>query len=393
MTEPHPARQPAPAPSLQSPLHHRFADSNALLLPYGPPAAPIDVVGAFEEVGLEYAALRKAAVLFDEPHTAALVLRGPDRLTFLNSMLTQKVVDLAAGQTRPSFWLNRKGRIDADLRVIERGDHTLLLLDRHLAESTAASLNTYLFSEDCAITSAAETHHTIALHGLGALAVLAAKASDPALAEFAPNANAACTIDGVDCIADRDELTGDPGIRLIVPRVQAERVYDALLAPAHGMPMVKVSGWYALNTARIEAGRPLFNIDFGPDTLPAETSLQDSRIDFRKGCYLGQEVVARMDARKTRKQGLAAIRVDTTDPNAEALLPGMGDRVFSPSDPEGNPIGVVTSSTISPMLGAAAVAFAMLRDAETIPGTALLTQAEGRKVPATVQPALILWKR
>lgn len=393
MTERHPADPPAPAPSLQSPLHHRFDHSDALLLPYGPPAAPIDVVGAFEEVGLEYAALRKAAVLFDEPHTAALILRGPDRLAFLNSMLTQKVADQAAGQTRPSFWLNRKGRIDADLRVIERGDHTLLLLDRHLAGSTAASLNTYLFSEDCTIASWAETHHTIALHGMGALTVLAAKANDPALADLAPDTNAACTIDGATCIADRDDLTGDPGVRLIVPREQAERVYDALLAPAPGAPAVKPAGWYALNTARIEAGRPLFNIDFGPDTLPAETSLLDSRIDLRKGCYLGQEVVARMDARKARKQGLAAIRVDSTDPNAEALLPGMGDRVFSPADPEGNPIGVVTSSTISPMLGAAAVAFAMLRDAETAPGTALLTQAEGRKVPATVQPTLILWKR
>jgi folate-binding protein YgfZ len=393
MTDPNPANPPAPAPALQSPLHHRFADSDALLLPYGPPAAPIDVVGAFEEVGLEYAALRKAAVLFDEPHTAALILRGPDRLAFLNNMLTQKVIDLSAGQTRPSFWLNRKGRIDADLRVIERGDHTVLLLDRHLAGSTADSLNTYLFSEDCTIESAADTHHTIALHGVGALAVLAARASDPALAELAPDTNAACTIEGASCIADRDDLTGDSGVRLLVPREHAERVYDALLAPAPGVPTVKPSGWYALNTARIEAGRPLFNIDFGPDTLPAETSLQDSRIDFRKGCYLGQEVVARMDARKARKQGLAAIRVDTTDPNAEPLLPGMGDRVFLPADPEGNPIGVVTSSTISPMLSAAAIAFAMLRDAETAPGTPLLTQAEGRKAPATVQPALAFWKR
>lgn len=384
---------PPPAPALQSPLHHRFADSDALLLPYGPPAAPIDVVGAFEEVGLEYAALRKAAVLFDEPHTAALILRGPDRLAFLNSMLTQKVIDMAAGQTRPSFWLNRKGRIDADLRVIERGDHTLLLLDRHLAASTAASLNTYLFSEDCTIGSAAETHHTIALHGVAALAVLAAAAGDPAMADLAPDTNATCTIAGAPCIADRDDLTGDPGVRLLVPREHAERVYDALLAPGHGAPAVKPAGWYALNTARIEAGRPLFNIDFGPDTLPAETSLLGSRIDFRKGCYLGQEVVARMDARKARKQGMAAVRVDAVDPNAEAPLPGMGDRVFSPDDPEGNPIGVVTSSTVSPMLGAAAIAFAMLRDAETVPGTLVLTQAEGRKVGATVQAGLSFWKR
>ncbi len=388
MTDPGPANPP-----LQSPLHHRFAASDALLLSYGPPTAPIEVVGAFEEVGLEYAALRKAAVLFDEPHTTTVTLRGPDRLAFLNSMLTQKVIDLTAGHTRPSFWLNRKGRIDADLRVIERGDHTLLLLDRHLAAPTAAALGNYIFSEDCTIEPPSDTHHTLALHGAGALAVLAAKADDPALADLAPSTNAACTIAGVPCLADRDDLTGDPGVRLLVPREHAERVYDALLAPHSGTPPVKPVGWYALNTARIEAGRPLFNIDFGPDTLPAETSLVHTRIDFRKGCYLGQEVVARMDARKARKQGLAALRITGIGPDTDAPLPGMGDRVFSPADPEGNPVGVVTSSTIAPMLGAAAVAFAMLRDAETAPGTQLLTQAEGRKAPATVQPTLTFWER
>ncbi|MCC5823287.1 MAG: hypothetical protein LAT64_08280 [Phycisphaerales bacterium] len=377
----------------QSPLHHRFADSDALLLPYGPPESPVDVVGAFEEVGLEYAAVRKAAVLFDEPHTAALTVRGGDRLGFLNSMVTQKVIDLAPGRSCPSFWLNRKGRIDADLRIIAREDHLVILLDRHLAAPTAEALNNYIFSEDCTIEPAADTHHTLSLHGVAAPALLAAKAGNPALADMQPGENAVCTIDGVHALVDRDDLTGDPGLRLLVAREHAERLYDALLTPTEGVPAAKPTGWYALNTARIEAGRPLFNIDFGPDTLPAETSLLDSRIDFRKGCYLGQEVVARMDARKARKQGLAALRIIHDDPNTDAPLPAMGDRVFSLADPEGNPVGVVTSSTIAPMLGAAAVCFAMLRDAETAPGTDLLVQAEGVKAPATVQPTLRFWSR
>lgn len=381
------------AATQQSPLHHRFADTDALLLPYGPPDAPVDVVGAFEEVGLEYAALRKAAVLFDEPHTTALIVRGDDRLSFLNSMVTQRVIDLAPGRSRPSFWLNRKGRIDADLRVIAREDHLVLLLDRHLAAATAESLNNYIFAEDCTIEQASDTHHTLALHGVAAPALLAAKADNPALADIQPGENAVCTIAGVQALADRDDLTGDPGLRLIVAREQAERLYDALLAPADDAPPAKPTGWYALNTARIEAGRPLFNIDFGPDTLPAETSLLDSRIDFKKGCYLGQEVVARMDARKARKQGLAALRINHDDPDTDAPLPGMGDRVFSPADPEGNPVGVVTSSTIAPMLSAAAICFAMLRDAETAPDTDLLVQAEGAKPHATVQPTLRFWSR
>jgi folate-binding protein YgfZ len=378
----------------QSPLYPRFAESDALLLPYGPPERSVDVIGAFEEVGLEYAALRKGAVLFDEPHTAVLFVRGADRLSFLNSMVTQKVSDLRPGQTRRSFWLSRKGRIEADMAVAAApdGDHLVITLDRHLAAATAGALTNYIFSEDCTIEDASGTHHTVSLHGAAATAALTAHAGDAGLAGLAPGCNARCSIGGAPVFADREDLTGEPGVRLTMAREHAERVYDALLSgdPPHS---VRPVGWFALNTARIEAGRPLFNIDFGPDNLPAESGLLAERVDFRKGCYLGQEVVARMDARKARKQAVAALRVRPAGADAEAPLPAAGDRVFSHADPEGNPVGVVTSSTVSPMLGAASICFAMLRDAETAPGTEVLVQAEGRKAEAVVQESLRFWPR
>lgn len=376
----------------QSPLHHRYADTDALLLPYGPPDNAVDVVGAFEEVGLEYAALRKSAVLFDQPHTAALIVRGPDRLAFLNNMITQKVIDLAPGHTRRSFWLSRKGRIDADLTVAAREDHLVITLDRHLAAPTAQALTNYVFAEDCVFEDASQTHHHLALHGPAALAVLAAAAGDPALADLAPGRNAACTIAGVAVLADRRDITGDPGLTLTVPRDTAEAVHDALLAPP-GARAPKPAGWFAVNTARIEAGTPLFNLDFGPDNLPAESGVINDRVDFRKGCYLGQEVVARMDARKARKQGLAAIRVAPPENGADAPLPSAGDHVFSAKDPEGNPVGVITSSTVSPMLSAAAIGFAMLKEPHAAPGTDLSVRAEGARAVATVQNDLRFWSR
>jgi folate-binding protein YgfZ len=382
----------------QSPLHARFESSDALLLPYGPAGRTIDVIGAFEEVGLEYAALRKSAVLFDQPHTGVLLVRGSERLAFLNNMITQKTIDLAPGQTRRSFWLSRKGRIDADLTVMAREDHLLITLDHHLAAPTAEALTNYLFSEDCTIEDATGRFSCFSLHGPAAAAILAAVAVVPALPTLDPGTNTAGTIAGVPVVIDRDDLTGDPGFTLIIPRDRTESVYDALLAKTAGVPAPKPCGWFAINTARIEAGRPLFNIDFAPDSLPAESGIIQDRVDFRKGCYLGQEVVARMDARKARKQGLAALRLDaevSTDPSRPVPppLPGAGDRVVSAADPEGNAVGAVTSSTISPMLSAAPVFFAMLRDAETAPGTRLVVEAEGRRVPATVQPALRFWSR
>lgn len=387
-----------PSTTPPSPLHDRFEASDALLLPYGPAGRTVDVIGAFQEVGLEYAALRRSAVLFDQPHTGVLLVRGSDRLAFLNNMVTQKVIDLAPGRTRRSFWLSRKGRIDADLTVIAREDHLLILLDHHLAAPTAEALTNYLFSGDCTIEDATGSFSCLSLHGPAAPALLAVAAGDPALVTLEPGANADATIADAPVVIDRDDLTGDPGLTIIATRDRAEAVYDALLATSANGITPKPCGWFAINTARIEAGRPLFNIDFAPDSLPAESGIIHDRVDFRKGCYLGQEVVARMDARKARKQGLAAMRLDPGPPASDAgttppPLPAMGDRVLAAADPEGNAVGAVTSSTISPMLSAAPVFFAMLREAETAPGTRLLVEAEGVRVPATVQPELRFWSR
>ena len=136
--------------------------------------------------------------------------------------------------------------------------------------------------------------------------------------------------------------------------------------------------------SRIEAGTPLFHVDFGSDNLPHETGILDARVSFRKGCYPGQEVVARMQSLGKPKQVLVALRI------AEDALPTAGSPVFERgADGEaGSPVGTVTSSTLAPMLGAASVAFAMVRTAHAQPGTVLSVPAEGARATATVQPSL-----
>ncbi len=374
---------------LQSPLHERFAPTDALMIPYGSGGQAVEVVGAFEEVGLEYAAIRKGCVLFDQPHAGTVVATGADRLAFLNNMVTQKVIDLRPGESRRSFWLSRKGRVEADLRLSEFGDRTLISLDRHIASQTAAALNNYVFSEDATIEDRSDGFHRMSIHGVTALPTLAQISADDAASSLEQGHCRRLEIAGVPVFAERDDLTGEPGVELCVPRDAAPAVYDAILATER----VKPCGWFAVNTARIEAGRAIFNVDFGQEHLPAETGVIESRVDFRKGCYLGQEVVARMDARKTRKQVLVAIRVKGPGGGQDAPLPTAGDRLFAPGDEGGNPIGTVTSSTVSPMLSAASIAFAMIRDASASPGTELIVNAEGTRATAVVQESLVFWAR
>jgi folate-binding protein YgfZ len=169
-------------------------------------------------------------------------------------------------------------------------------------------------------------------------------------------------------------------------------VWDALIEPAHRIsvtaPLARPIGWHAFNIARIEAGTPLFNIDFGPTNLPHETGLLSHRVSFTKGCYLGQEVVARLENLGKPKQILVGLKVQTD------ALPIAGAQVFEQNSDNsmGDQIGVVTSSTLSPMLGAVPIAFAMLKTTKATPGATVLVSAEGEQAPALISP-LRFWPR
>jgi len=374
-------------PSINSPLHPFHTTAEAYFLNYGPPESQTPIVETFGQLDMEYAALRKACVIFDEPHMATLKITGTERHAFLNNMLTAKVDDLKPNQSLFSFWLNRQGKIDADLRLIEtQADNqpaTLVKLDRHLADSTAKTLSEFIFAEDAEISVANSTHH-LSIHGPIAFKTLGI---DP----IEENSNTTIKINNTDVIIDRFDLTGEIGLYLAIPKDQAESIYNHLLEQ-----QAKPTGWLAINTARIEAGHPLYNIDFGPDTLPAETGVLESRVNLTKGCYLGQEVVARMHARNIRKQSIVALRLDSeriTTEDQSILQPLTGSHINLPDQQGQTPIGAVTSSTISPMLGAIPICFAMLKDAQTTPGTKLAVWAEGKYADCVVADQLAFWTK
>ena len=106
------------------------------------------------------------------------------------------------------------------------------------------------------------------------------------------------------------------------------------------------------NAARIEAGRPLLGIDFDDTILPAETGQMSRAVSFTKGCYPGQEIVARMHARQVVAKQIAGLKF------ADDALPIAGANV---TDDQGNIVGGITSSTVSPMLSNTAIAIALLK--------------------------------
>ena len=359
-------------------------------IPYGGPgdAEPAcEIVAGYAEVELEYAAIRRGAGVMDSPHRGTLLVTGDlaARREFFNRMLTQELKDLSPGIARRSFWLNRKGRIEADLLLMELGDRMLVDVDILNAARSAQTLNEFIVAEDVQIEDASSKFHHIALHGRHALQTLAAVSGTAA--GTLENAQAGTmNIEGVNAAYARREQVGEPGLELVIPYEDAATVWTALLSiPPQPFP-VRPIGWHAFNIARIEAGTPVFNVDFGPTNLPHETGVLRERVSFTKGCYLGQEVVARMEHLGRPKQMLVGLRM------LEDLLPTSGEQVFSMNEDGsmGEEIGVVTSSTLSPMLGAAPIAFAMIKSAHADVGREVIVNAEGAQSKAAVSP-LSFW--
>lgn len=357
----------------------------------------LEIVSTFGEPQAEYAAFRRSCALLDLPHRGVIRVAGRDRHEFLNNLLTNQTWDKSARKPPPpgsgvfAFLLNLRGRIVAEMNVLEREDDTLLELDARLVNLVATVLDKYLFAEKVKIEPQVGVLHEIALHGPGAMEIVR-ELSGADGSSLAPLGSTSVELAGIPTTLFRDDVCGVPGLHLLVP---ADRAADAWMklvrdfggSDEPGQRRLRAVGWAAFNTVRIEAGRPLFGIDIEPappslpghkpeadsdvrvpGLLPAETGQFARAVSVTKGCYLGQEIVARMHARHVVARQLAGFRV-----RADAL-PIAGTQVF---DDGGNAIGVVTSSTVAPILSNACIGLALLKKPHFEIGRVVQVPAEG----------------
>lgn len=394
----------------ETPLRPLHEQAGAMLAVYGPTegvgGVPVDVPQVFGELEIEYAAIRKHAGLMDQAPRATIELTGADRLDFLNRMLTQELKGLQPGSVRRAFWLNRKGRVDADMHVVHLANRTLVDVDILALERTTTSLASFIITEDAGLRDLSGETYRLAIHGPTTPELLAG------LGASLPREGGAleATIADVSVTVWRFDATGEIGVEILCAMSDAARLYSTLLDRAgeqeSGAAALRAGdpsslnrrvrlarvGWHAFNIARIEAGTPLYNIDFGPESLPAESGVLADRVSFTKGCYLGQEIVARMHSRGHPKQCLVAIRLDRVinDATGEPSLPNGGAAVL---DSSGAPIGAVTSSTVAPMLGATPVCFAQVKWEQSKAGAELSVQTDSAVLRGVVQESLAFWKR
>ena len=290
-----------------------------------------------------YRALREVAAIGAVAPRTAIGVSGKDRAAYLQGLLTNDVQALEAGTGCYSAWLTPQGRMLTDLHIFESGD--MILLDVPVADGAATlqRLDQFLFSEDVQFADLSESLTSVWVHGPEAGALLGQLLTVDGLNQWAEYQNARAEFSGSPVVVARVSQLGVPGFCVYVEASRAEDLKQALQAAGatHADPA-------AIETARIEAGYPLFGVDMTEDTIPLEAGIEGRAISLSKGCYVGQEVIIRVlhrgQGRVARK--LIALRLDADPPSRGAKI-WSGDRE----------IGFVTSAAPASRSGAVALGY------------------------------------
>jgi folate-binding protein YgfZ len=377
-----------------NPLQQIHEQAEATFLPYG---SDVQIVESYGEVEAEYAAIRKGVAVMDAPHRGVVILTGKDRLSFLHNKVTNDTNRLQPGQGCYAYLLNLKGRIVMDMNILQAEEATLVEMDNRMTGQFVEQMEKYIFTEDVRVLNGSEQLGRLSVIGPRAAELLKKVMEAGVETLDSPFRHAKRSIGKATVTVFRNDLCGEDQYELIVPRDQLVTLWEILHeagghghegAEQDGAMTMRAIGWSAFNTARIEAGTPLFGIDISDTYLPMETGHWYLRaVAVTKGCYLGQEIVARMHAHQAVARLFVGLRVESGPEGGK--LPVAGTDIL---DGNGGQIGIITSSCMSPMLGYVAVAMGYVKKAFTTPGKTVNVLAEGSREKATVSE-LPLWKR
>ena len=326
------------------------------------------VVLAYGSVAAEYEALHSRAALFDRSHRGRIRVTGERASEMIAGLVTNDVAALAPGQGCYAAALTAKGKIIADVRVFVEEASVLVDVPARAAEGWAAMVKKYVNPRVAPHTDERARLRDIGIFGMNARHVVATVTGvqAPALTALAPYAHVTVEIDGARVLVASVPDLGVEGFELIAPA----EAYDALWRRAVDAG-ASPAGLEAWEIARVEAGRPEWGLDIDDSTIPQEANFDELHaISYTKGCYVGQETVARVHFRGHVNKHLRGIRAPGVEP------PPRGATLH---DAEGAPVGDVRSGVRSPMLGG--IALAMLRR-EVAPGAALVARWRDDSAPA-----------
>jgi folate-binding protein YgfZ len=306
-----------------------------------------------------YQAVWETVAWSDRSGRVRLEVAGPDRGRFLHNLTTNEVKRLPVGRGCEAFVTSLQGKTLAFVRLLVCADSILVCTDPGGLVLALPHFQKYGVFEDVALVD--RTESTFEFHLTGPRAGELVGRVGGALPEQAEFAHMATTLADCPLLIVRESPTGRPGLTLIGARSSAGKVAGLLKSLGGDLGLAELDH-ECFDVLRIEAGTPVFGRDLTEKNLPQELGRDASAINFVKGCYLGQETVARIDAMGHVNQVLRGLRLES----AAASAPAPGAAV----EAEGKRVGYVTSSAFSPGWNAP-VALALIRTSHTRAGTGL----------------------
>ena len=301
-------------------------------------------------------------------------ITGADAGSWLHSQTSNDVSGLASGAGNANAVLDRQGRLQAHFTVHRWEDEYWLLVEKTQAAHLMAHLDAHLFIEDAQMEDAGESVEQVVIQGPRTLGFLSAVMDrEGAVASLTlPQAMYACQpveLLGYEVLAFRVSFTGEDGYVFVVEAGQGRTLLDALVAES-GDFTVRPIGGEARDILRIEAGMPRFGVDMDTGHQIPQTTLERECVSYEKGCYLGQEVVARLRAYGSVRYALVGL-----------VFEPMGDVPWPVFDSDllvdGKKAGQIKSATWSPTLDAT-IALAYIDRDRRAPGTRLSLTVEGQ---------------
>ncbi|MBI4401750.1 MAG: aminomethyl transferase family protein [Nitrospirae bacterium] len=343
----------------------------------------------YGDPAVEYAVVRKGVGITDLSHRGKLRVTGEDRVKWLQSVISNDILPLTAGHGLYSSLLTHKGKMLSYFRVYALPESLLLEDVGEIGDTTFQALRKFLlYGTKAKMDNCAESWGLLMVSGPKAPDLIkSAFGTDvsrlPPLAFIAQSIPLTPTLSpggrgegegGQQALLIRTEETGETDIEILIPADGLVPAWERLWEV--GTPMgLKPFGTEARETLRLEAGLPRAGADLNEEIVPPEANLEGKAFSLTKGCYPGQEVVARMDTYGSVRRRLVGLVLK--DP----VLPPKGAKLFSGE----REVGWISSAVRSPSLGSV-IAFGFpLRDFSS-PGTMLAVDIAGTRHDATVHP-------
>ncbi len=321
----------------------------------------------------EHAAVRQGVGLADLAHRGRLNVTGEDRVKWLQSVISNDILPLKQGQGIYSSFLTHKGKMLTYFRVYALADSLLLEDVGEIGDATAQALRKFLlYGTKAKMQNWTDSWGLLLLSGPKTAELIKA-AFGAEVGGLKPLSFVTQEIAGQQALLIRTEETGETDVELLIPSGGTAAAWDKLWSV--GRPMgLKPFGIEAREMLRMEAGLPKAGPDLNEEVVPPEANLEGKAFSLSKGCYPGQEVVARMDTYGSVRRHLAGLVLN--DP----VVPPKGAKLFSGE----REVGWISSAVRSPSVGSV-IAFGFpLRDFSK-PGTALTVDIDGQRHDATVQ--------